>query len=219
MKFHLEATPDELVEKSGKLVETLSDLFRAVAPDLSESLEKALPQKEKILKFPVTQALQKQTAEIYQKHMDKMLGAIGKVLDQSVEKSGAGDSPDLSKGWYCEVCGAVSPGERCEHLEKAYDHTKPVADKDDVAYKRVKQVLIRMGWEAADFEAGGPLYGWSVNQLLELAKGLGVPLLFGSPGYMQINQELRPFNAAYLVSSQGKELGNYQKIHLVRLIL
>lgn len=140
MQFRLDATPDELEEKSGKLVEELSDLFRAVSPELSELLEKALPPKEQELKYPVLRALQKKTQDLYAKHMKDMLAVIGKVLDASVEKS----------------------------LE--YDHTKPIAEKDAVAYKRVKQVLVRLGWDESDFEPGGPLYGWSVNQLLDLAR-------------------------------------------------
>jgi len=50
------------------------------------------------------------------------------------------------------------------------DITKPIADKDALAYKRVKMHLIRRGYELADFERGGALYGWSVNALLDLAR-------------------------------------------------
>jgi len=139
--LRLEATPGELVEKSEKLVRKLRDLFWATSPELAESLEKALPRKEQDLKYPVLRELKKQTAEIYDQHMQAMLKEIGKVLDRSVEKS------------------------------LGYDHTGPIAEKDDVAYKRVKQVLINMGWEASDFEQGGPLYGYSVNQLIDLARG------------------------------------------------
>ncbi|MBI5789781.1 MAG: apolipoprotein N-acyltransferase [Candidatus Schekmanbacteria bacterium] len=52
-------------------------------------------------------------------------------------------------------------------------------------------------------------------RLLRLAKDSRSFLLFGSPGYKLINREYHPFNAAYLISPQGEELGNYQKIHLV----
>lgn len=139
MRFRLNATPKELAEKSGKLVEELSELFQFDAPDLAESLEKALPAKEPELKYPVLRELQAKTAKLYREHMDQMLQAIGKVLDQGLGKS-------------------------LEH-----DHTKPVADKDAVAYQRAREVLIRRGWEEVDFQPGGPLYGWSANQLLDLA--------------------------------------------------
>lgn len=87
MKFRLDATPEELEEKSEKLIKTLSDVFRSAVPDLSESLEKALPPKEQELKYPVLRDLLQQTTDIYEQHMQDMLKAIGKVLDGSVKKS------------------------------------------------------------------------------------------------------------------------------------
>ena len=50
------------------------------------------------------------------------------------------------------------------------DMTKPIADKDGADYKRIKMHLIRRGYELADFERGGALYGYSVNALLDLAR-------------------------------------------------
>ncbi len=57
-----------------------------------------------------------------------------------------------------------------EAAKKVYDHTKPIADKDDVAYTRVKAVLTQYGYTEEDYLKGGPLYGQSVNQLRELIK-------------------------------------------------
>ncbi len=68
-------------------------------------------------------------------------------------------------------------------------------------------------------EAATPFYFQSDKvyrpRLLQLVKEADRYLLFGSPGYKPVGNKIRPFNAAYLVSPQGEELGNYQKIHLV----
>lgn len=96
MKLHLEATPEELVEKGESLVETISDLLRPASPDLASALEKAIPRKEAELKFPVLRELQKKTEKEYERQMGLMLKDIGKVLDQSVKKSE--DDSDLEKG-------------------------------------------------------------------------------------------------------------------------
>jgi len=53
------------------------------------------------------------------------------------------------------------------------DFTKPAYDRDELAYNRVKQVLRGKGYVDADFDEGGPLYGWSVNQLIDLARDKG----------------------------------------------
>jgi len=45
-----------------------------------------------------------------------------------------------------------------------------VRDRDAVAYRRVKSALVRKGYVESDFEAGGPLYGRSVNELIDLAR-------------------------------------------------
>lgn len=142
MKLRLDATPDELQTKSGKLIKALSELLRPAAPDLSEILEKALPAKEQELKYPVLRELQRRTQKLYEKHIQKMLQEIGTVLDGSkVAKS------------------------------EFYDHTEAIAEKDGAAYQRIKEVLRGMGYLESDFEPGGPLYGWSTNQLIDLARG------------------------------------------------
>jgi hypothetical protein len=50
------------------------------------------------------------------------------------------------------------------------DFTQAVAEKDGRAYARVKRVLIGRGRSEADFEEGGDLYGYSVNQLIDLVR-------------------------------------------------
>ena len=87
MKLRVDGTPEELKEKAPELVKSLGDLLRSVSPDMADALEKAIPHKEKELKFPVLRALQKQTEIAYEKQMDKMLKDIGKVLDRSLKTS------------------------------------------------------------------------------------------------------------------------------------
>lgn len=134
MRFRLEATPDELLEKSDQLLEALHDAVAEVAPDAADRLEKALPRKESDLKFPVLRELAKRTSTEYERLTGSMLKEIGKVLDKGPVEKSLGqkvadgvkavfvvDRDDLSKGWYCGHCGAVSPGDRCEHIQRWAD--------------------------------------------------------------------------------------------------
>ena len=138
MKLELVATPEELKEKGDKLIKSLSDLFQPVSPELAEYLEKALPQKETELKYPVLRELHKRTKEAYEKQLKLMVKDIEGVLDRG--------------------------------LKKSEDFTKPIADKDEVAYNKVKIELAKYGYGAEAFEEGGVLYGWSTNELIDLAR-------------------------------------------------
>ena len=82
MKFRLEADPDELREKADKLLKSLHNELIGTAPDVAEKLEKALPRKEPVLKYPVLRELQKKTAEEYERTLKRMNKEIGKVLDR-----------------------------------------------------------------------------------------------------------------------------------------
>jgi hypothetical protein len=83
-----------------------------------------------------------------------MLGDIAKVLQPSAEET----SGTLKKA--TDADGATFE-----------DFVAPITDKDQLAYDRVKQVLMRKkGYAAPDFEEGGPLYGKAVNELIELAR-------------------------------------------------
>lgn len=95
MKFHLEATPAELWQKGTALIEELVKAFSVAHPSLSEALEKALPQKEQSLKYPMLQGLKDITTKEYDATLKRMLADIGKVLDQSI--SGATGSVGLEK--------------------------------------------------------------------------------------------------------------------------
>lgn len=95
MRLSLEATPQELEEKSGDLIKAVAEIIEPVDPDMSEALTKALPRKEPVLKYPVLRELQRRTQAAYEVMLDAMLKDIGKVLDQTVEKGG--EDSDLFK--------------------------------------------------------------------------------------------------------------------------
>jgi len=209
VRFHLEATPAELWQKGTALIEELVEAFAQTNPSLSEVLEKALPPKEQNLKYPMLRGLKDITAKEYDAMMKRMLADIGKVLDQSVNATSAGElekSGKLSKqeeedpgaeeeeklepGDVDPETGELIPEEEEEEEEEEgeeeeksldksespqsepldHDFTKPIADKDSIAYARVKRVLMGRGYTEGDFEEGGTLYGYSVNELIDLAR-------------------------------------------------
>jgi len=53
------------------------------------------------------------------------------------------------------------------------------------------------------------------TRILDLARQMGAPLLFGSPAFDRKGREVQYFNSAFLVSPDGRILGRYDKIHLV----
>jgi len=88
MRFRLEATPEELRDKSDKLIRALVGELADTAPDLSEALDKALPRKEPESRFPVLREIQKRTTEEYERMLNRMNREIGQVLDRgSMAKS------------------------------------------------------------------------------------------------------------------------------------
>jgi hypothetical protein len=144
--FRLEAGPEELREKGTALVQALAGALFPAHSELAEQLEKALPRPEPSLKYPVLRELHERTAAAYRKQLDAMLREIGEVLDEAA--SGVTKSLPV-------------------------DHTKAIAERDAVAYERIKQVLRRKGYSDADFEEGGRLYGESVNELVARARREG----------------------------------------------
>lgn len=143
MKIRVDGTPEELKEKAPDLVKSLSELLRSVDPEMSDALEKAIPYKEKELKFPVLRALQKRTEVAYDKQMDKMLKDIGNVLDMSLKTS---------------------------TLEKSPDYTKQIVAKDEKSYEQIKAEFIKDGYSESDFEVGGKFHGVSTNELIDMAR-------------------------------------------------
>lgn len=47
---------------------------------------------------------------------------------------------------------------------------EPIVETDEKKYEKVKDQLIRLGYWETDFLEGGPLYGWSTNELIDLAR-------------------------------------------------
>jgi len=162
MRLRFEATPQELQEKGEELIKALVEEFHDVDHDLAERLEKSLPSKEPVLKYPVLRAIHKKTTQAYEAMLDSMLVEIGKVLDESVvEPKRLKKSMDLKKAM----------DEAASELEEpVYDHTQPLVEKDEKAYNRVKAILKKRGYQDSDFERGGKLFGMSTNELIDLAR-------------------------------------------------
>jgi hypothetical protein len=146
MKLKVEATPDELRDKAPDIVKSIGELLRPVSPDMADILEKAIPYKEKELKFPVLRELQKQTEEAYEKQMELMLKDIGKVLDKSVKTT------------------------TIKKSERSPDYTQKLVAKEDESYEEIKEELKKYGYVDSDFDKGGVLFGYSTNQLIDLAR-------------------------------------------------
>jgi apolipoprotein N-acyltransferase len=53
------------------------------------------------------------------------------------------------------------------------------------------------------------------SRILELSQEMGVPLLFGAPGFERDGSKINYFNSAFLISPEKKILGRYDKVHLV----
>lgn len=67
--------------------------------------------------------------------------------------------------------GALIKAEDHPGVEAVVDNVNDIYNQDNLAYTRIKSVLKRRGYVDADFETGGPLYGWSVNELITLVRG------------------------------------------------
>lgn len=128
MKLSLEATPQELEEKSGDLLKALTEIIGPVAPDVVEALAKALPRKEPALKFPVLRELQKRTEALYDKMVESMLKDIGAVLDRGVEKS-----EDVEKALYIGPRGGrwADAAHTIPYDEKKHGKGKAEAEKKE----------------------------------------------------------------------------------------
>lgn len=75
----------------------------------------------------------------------------------------------------------LGPGQLEKSEVGPYDPSQAQAEADARAYARMKSVLARRGYGSEDFEEGGRLYGYSVNQLIELERELGVLRKAGGP--------------------------------------
>jgi len=50
------------------------------------------------------------------------------------------------------------------------DYTEKIIDQEEDRYEIVKQELVSRGYQESDFEQGGPLHGYSTNELLEMIR-------------------------------------------------
>jgi len=57
-----------------------------------------------------------------------------------------------------------------DETEAVVDHINKLTGGEERAYRRVKSALIRKGYLESDFDQGGALYGWSTNELIDLAR-------------------------------------------------
>lgn len=158
MRLRLETSPAELAAKGEALLKALSGALEPVAPELAEQLQKALPPREHSLKYPALQELHGRMAAEYERTLARMLADIGRVLEPRGKRQESARGSRLQK--------AEPP--QADGFE---DHSAPIAEKDGRAYARIKVYLQRKGYKVSDFEPGGPLYGWSLNELLDLAHG------------------------------------------------
>ncbi len=92
---------------------------------------------------------------------------------QIAEATLKGDELDAAKeriDWDVMIAhGDLEPKMNKSLLQKFYDFTGPILERDTETYERVKRVLQKRGVaREVDFEEGGQLYGWSTNELLNL---------------------------------------------------
>lgn len=119
---------------------------------------------------PTWQAVEEKLTPENRKRFLRMAARIAGALragELSPIEKGMDDPPGLA-----DLC---LPGEfqKAEppQADGFEDHSAPIAEKDGRAYARIKVYLQRKGYKVSDFEPGGPLYGWSLNELLDLAHG------------------------------------------------
>ena len=87
MRLRIEATPDELADKSEALIKALADSLSDVAPELADQLEKAIPKDIPKLFQPTLRKIHEITRKEYEARLKWMVKDIGKVLDRSMAKA------------------------------------------------------------------------------------------------------------------------------------
>jgi hypothetical protein len=144
-KLRLEGRPEELEEKGPEIIKAVVERLPAtpLTDPILEILEKARPTKEVQLKHPAVRGIHQEMGAFVESQYAAMLREIGKVLDRD---------PDETR--------------------KAYDHSQRYYDADARRYDEVKAALSEHGYTEMDFQIGGDLHGWSVNQLVELYRKL-----------------------------------------------
>jgi hypothetical protein len=163
-------------------------------------LAKALPEKLPQLKYKALQQLNEITTKAYEAQLQKMLADMMRVLDgkelegnelakaefgeplDDEEKADAKEKKEDAPepGEVDQETGKMTPEppdpedaeppDEGEEAEKALDYSQPIVDRETRAFARVKAALVRLGYAESDFSEGGPLYGWSVNDLIDIVR-------------------------------------------------
>lgn len=81
MKIKIQTTENELLSKTDKFVQAISQVVDKVNPELGEALLKALPKKDELFSDPVQLELLKQWEMGYKEQIELMLKDIEKVLN------------------------------------------------------------------------------------------------------------------------------------------
>lgn len=98
MWIKLDATPAELYEKGDDLIKAIMQSVGPVCPELSERLEKALPEKKVTLRYRALRDIHEITQKEYQKTLDAIHLDISRVLDQAAHGTSVGQSLEKSFG-------------------------------------------------------------------------------------------------------------------------
>lgn len=60
--------------------------------------------------------------------------------------------------------------EKAEPGDALVETVNAIVDREDAGYRRIKTILRRKGYRDDDFEPGGPLYGYSTNELIAMVR-------------------------------------------------
>lgn len=143
MKVHLEADPQEILEKGPELIQKLAQRLGVDISELinhEDLLQKATEvQKEPQLKHAVLRGIHDQEQTLYEKQMKEMLEEIGGLLNSS--------------------------------MKKGYADT--IHSEDQKKFQAVRQKLKdTKGYRDEDFDhPRGVLHGMSTNELVDLVGG------------------------------------------------
>jgi SWI/SNF-related matrix-associated actin-dependent regulator 1 of chromatin subfamily A len=154
MRLQLEATAEELSTKSEDLLEAIQQLVRPYSEDLADKLEKALPEKEESLKFPVLQELENRVENLYKEHVGAMIEEIFAVLQDNAKKSEGGlekaggpfigpkggmwADPEHTEHWDPDAKHESGGEKKPEH--KKAEEKVPEFYSDDVATKKLEEI-------------------------------------------------------------------------------
>ncbi len=155
MRLELQATPEEIREKSGQLLERLGELLSGDVPEFTDALEKALPAKEQELKYPVLRELAAKSRELYAHQVDRMIREIAEVIDEAVDIQKSMEADFLEKGgpyigpkggkWADPQHTIHWTGDESEQSRQMAQHSGPPEGVKPLPDEAAKALLISMG--------------------------------------------------------------------------